>query len=148
MTYENKANITRRCPVPASGFTLIEMLVVLVLIGLLAGLVGPQLFQKVGSSKTNVASAQIELLSSALDTYRLDVGQYPTTEYGLSALRTRPEGLSRWDGPYMSRDIPLDPWDRPYLYKRPGENGPYALYSLGMDGEEGGEGEDQDVGQR
>lgn len=128
------------------GFTLIEMLVVLVLITLLAGLVGPQLFQKVGSSKVKVGGAQIELIASGLDTYRLDVGKYPTTEQGLSALRSKPEAVRNWDGPYLSKSVPNDPWDNSYIYKRPGKAGPYALYSFGGDGEKGGEGEAQDLG--
>jgi general secretion pathway protein G len=128
------------------GFTLIEMLVVLVIITMLATLVGPTLFNKIGSSKTKVAYAQIELIGSALDAYRLDVGTYPTTEQGLAALRKRPEGVKNWDGPYLSKDVPNDPWDNPYHYKRPGKDHPYALYSLGLDGTEGGEGEDQDQG--
>jgi len=128
------------------GFTLIEMLVVLVLIGMLGGLVGPQLFQKVGSSKIKVAQTQIELISSGLDTYRLDVGYYPTTVQGLSALRLKPEGIKNWDGPYLSKDVPSDPWDQPYHYKRPGKAGPYALYSLGLGAEKGGESEEQDLG--
>ena len=131
----------------ARGFTLIEMLVVLVLITLLASLVGPRLFQKVGSSKIKVAGAQIELLSSALDTYRLDVGKYPGTEQGLQALRVKPENVKKnWDGPYLAKDVPLDPWDSPYIYKVPGKNGAYALYSLGLDSEVGGEDENQDIG--
>ena len=129
-----------------TGFTLIEMLVVLVLIALLAGLVGPRLFQKVGSAKVKVAQAQIELLSSALDTYRLDVGSYPTTEQGLTALRVEPEGIKHWDGSYLAKDVPLDPWEIAYIYLRPGKEGPYALNSLGLDAEPGGEDENQDVG--
>lgn len=129
-----------------SGFTLIEMLVVLVLITLLASLVGPKLFQKVGSSRSKVAKVQIDLISSALDTYRLDVGKYPTTAQGLAVLRTKPENSKNWDGPYLSEDIPSDPWDKPYIYKRPGKTGPFALYTFGLNGEEGGEGEDQDLG--
>ncbi len=128
------------------GFTLIEMLVVLVLITLLAGLVGPKLFQKVGSSKTKVAAVQMELIASALDTYRLDVGQYPDTDQGLPALRVMPKNVKNWDGPYLSEDIPNDPWDNPYFYTRPGKTGAYALYTLGLDAAEGGEGEDQDLG--
>ena len=131
----------------ARGFTLIEMLVVLVIITLLATLVGPKLFNKVGSSKVKVAGAQIELLSSALDTYRLDVGNYPTTEQGLQALRAAPAGVKHWDGPYLAKPVPDDPWDHPYHYKRPGKENPYALYTLGRDGKQGGEGEDQDQGQ-
>jgi len=129
------------------GFTLIEMLVVLVIITLLATLVGPKLFSKVGSSQVKVAAAQIELLSSSLDTYRLDVGHYPTTEQGLQALRKAPKGVKSWDGPYLSKKVPLDPWNNAYHYKNPGKENPYALYSLGRDGVKGGEKEDKDQGQ-
>jgi len=129
------------------GFTLIEMLVVLVIITLLATLVGPKLFSKVGSSQVKVAAAQIELLSSSLDTYRLDVGYYPTTEQGLQALRKAPKGVKNWDGPYLSKNVPLDPWGNAYHYKRPGKENPYSLYSLGRDGTKGGEKEDKDQGQ-
>jgi len=128
------------------GFTLIEMLVVLVIITLLATLVGPKLFQKVGSSQVKVAAAQIELLSSALDTYRLDVGHFPTTAQGLAALRKAPSGVRHWDGPYLSKPVPKDPWGYPYHYKVPGTDNPYALYTLGRDGKSGGEKEDQDQG--
>jgi len=128
------------------GFTLIEMLVVLVIITLLATLVGPKLFNKLGSSKVKVAGAQIELLSSALDTYRLDMGDYPPTEQGLEALRHKPDNAALWDGPYLAKSVPLDPWGSPYHYKYAGKNGPYALYSLGKGGVEGGGGENQDIG--
>lgn len=127
------------------GFTLIELLVVLVLISLLAGLVGPRLFNQVGSSKTKVAGAQIELLVSAVNTYRLDTGELPTTAQGLQALMIRPDGVQGWNGPYLAKDVPLDPWNRPYHYElKPGYD--FALYSLGRNGEKGGEGEDEDVG--
>jgi len=129
------------------GFTLIEMLVVLVIITLLATLVGPKLFSKLSSSRVKVAAAQIELLSSGLDTYRLDVGNFPTTEQGLSALRKAPDGVKHWDGPYLSKNVPLDPWGKAYIYKRPGKENAYSLYSLGRDGISGGEGEDKDQGQ-
>ncbi len=129
-----------------NGFTLIEMLVVLLIITLLATLVGPKLFQKVGSSQVKVAAAQIELLSSALDTYRLDVGRFPSTEQGLAALRKAPSGVKHWDGPYLSKPVPNDPWDHPYHYKFPGKDNPYALYTLGRDGKKGGVKEDQDQG--
>jgi len=129
-----------------SGFTLIEMLVVLVIITLLATLVGPKLFSKIGSSQVKVAGAQIELISSALDTYRLDVGRYPSTEQGLAALRKAPSGVKHWDGPYLSKAIPNDPWENPYHYKVPGKENPYALYTLGRDRVEGGESEDLDQG--
>lgn len=127
------------------GFTLIELLVVLVLISLLAGLVGPRLFQKVGSSKTKVAEAQIELLVSALNTYRLDNSDYPTTEQGLGALTQAPEGIVSWDGPYLAKELPNDPWGRTYHYELK-SNGDYALYTLGKDDRKGGEGEDKDIG--
>lgn len=127
------------------GFTLIELLVVLVLISLLAGLVGPSLFNKIGSSKTKVAEAQIELLTSALNTYRLDMGNYPTTEQGLVALMTAPQGQPNWDGPYLAKDLPQDPWDRAYHYELK-DNYDMAIYTLGRDNQKGGEGEDQDVG--
>lgn len=129
-----------------SGFTLMEMLVVLVLMAMLAGLVGPRLFQKVGSSKIKIAQAQIELLTSALDTYRLDVGKYPSTEHGLAALRRKSDGVKNWDGPYLSKNVPLDPWQVAYHYKSPGKEGPFALYTLGLDETDGGVNEDQDVG--
>ena len=129
-----------------NGFSLIEMLVVLVLMAMLAGLVGPRLFQKVGSSKIKIALTQIELLTSALDTYRLDVGKYPSTEQGLAALRKKPDGVKNWDGAYLSKGVPLDPWQVAYHYKTPGKEGPFALYSYGLDEKEGGVDEDQDVG--
>ncbi len=135
-----------KCEQREKGFTLIEMLVVLVIITLLATLVGPKLFNKVGSSKIKVAAAQIELISSGMDTYRLDVGRFPTTEQGLAALRKAPSGVKHWDGPYLSKPVPNDPWDNPYHYKFPGNDNPYALYSLGRDGKKGGEKEDQDQG--
>ncbi len=127
------------------GFTLVEILVVIIIIGLLAALVGPRLFGKVGTAKLSAAKAQIELFGTALDTFRLDVGRYPTTEEGLKALREKPSGVEGWHGPYLPKEIPLDPWRRPYVYKSPGEHEEYDLISLGLDGVEGGEGENQDV---
>lgn len=127
------------------GFTLIEILVVMIIIGLLAALVGPKLFGKVSAAKLKAAKAQIELFGTALDALRLDVGRYPTTEEGLKALREKPSGMESWKGPYLPKEIPLDPWGRGYVYKSPGEHGDYDLVSLGLDGVEGGEGENQDV---
>jgi general secretion pathway protein G len=127
------------------GFTLVEILVVIIIIGLLAALVGPRLFGKVSTAKQKAAKAQIELFGTALDTFRLDVGRYPTTEEGLKALREKPSGVDGWQGPYLQKEIPSDPWGRPYIYKSPGEHGEYDLISYGRDGVEGGEGEDQDI---
>ncbi|NOY65019.1 MAG: type II secretion system major pseudopilin GspG [Nitrospirae bacterium] len=128
-----------------TGFTLIELLVVMVILGLLAALVGPKLFPKLGKSKQHAAKAQIELLGEALDQFRLDTGRYPTTSEGLNALITDP-GVTGWDGPYLKKKkIPLDPWGEPYHYQSPGTHGEYDLFSYGRDKQPGGEGEDRDV---
>lgn len=129
---------------PARGFTLIELLVVVLIIGLLAALVAPRLFARVGKSRQAATQAQIELFGVALDNYRLDVGKYPATEAGLQALQTNP-GVEAWDGPYLKKEIPLDPWGRAYVYKSPGEHGEYDVISYGADGAPGGEGEDADI---
>ena len=129
-----------------SGFTLIEMMVVMVIIGLLMALVGPNLIKQEEKSKVKAARAQIEMLGTSLDTLRLDVGRYPTSQEGLAALRQRPFGVDRWDGPYLKKDVPRDPWDRAYYYRSPGEGGrPYDLLSYGADGGPGGEGNNRDV---
>jgi len=129
-----------------AGFTLIEMMVVMVIIGLLMALVGPRFIRQAEVAKVKAARAQIELLGTALDTFRLDVGRYPSSQEGLAALRQRPFGTDRWDGPYLKKDVPKDPWDRPYYYRSPGENGrPYDLYSLGADGTPGGDGDARDI---
>lgn len=127
------------------GFTLLELLVVMVIIGLLAGIVAPQYFSQLGKSTAKVARAQIESFGQALDQYRLDVGRYPSTEQGLLALRQAPQGSTRWQGPYLKRDVPLDPWGHAYVYRSPGEHGDYDLVSLGSDGQPGGDGESADV---
>ena len=129
----------------SKGFTLLELLVVMVIIGLLAGLVAPRYFAQVGKSQTKVAKAQIDSLEKALDQYRLDVGRYPSTEEGLQALVAAPSGEANWAGPYLRKGIPPDPWGRPYVYAQPGTHGDYDLQSYGKDGREGGTGEDADI---
>ncbi len=126
------------------GFTLIELLVVMVILGMLAALVGPQIFGKVGKGKQSAARTQIEMLGQALDSYRLDVGKYPTTSEGLNALNTSP-GTPGWDGPYLKKGVPNDPWGKPYQYQSPGTHGDYDLFSYGADGAAGGDGENKDV---
>lgn len=129
------------------GFTLIELLVVLVILGLLAGLVGPQVMKYLGGANTKTAKLQIEDFSTALDAFRLDVGRYPATNEGLQALIAPPGGATRWNGPYLRKNIiPKDPWGNDYQYRSPGQHGgAFDLYSLGADNAEGGDGENQDV---
>lgn len=129
----------------ARGFTLLELLVTLVIVGLLAGIVGPNVFKQMGKSEVKAARAQMDGLQKALDQYRLDVGRYPSTEQGLAALWSKPGNEPRWAGPYLSKAVPQDPWGREYLYRSPGEHGEYDLATLGKDGREGGDGENQDV---
>jgi general secretion pathway protein G len=129
----------------ASGFTLLELLVVVAIIGLLAGYVAPRYFGQIGKSEVNAARAQIDALEKALDQYRLDTGRYPSTELGLAALVTRPPNEPKWNGPYLKKAVPLDPWGKPYLYKAPGEKGDYDLVSYGKDGRPGGSGENADI---
>jgi general secretion pathway protein G len=126
------------------GFTLIEILVVMVIITLLASLVAPRLFPKLGKGKQSAAKAQIELLGQGLDQFRLDTSRYPSTQEGLNALITNP-GHEKWDGPYLKKGLPSDPWGKPYIYQCPGTHGEYDLLSYGRDGNAGGEGEDKDV---
>lgn len=132
------------------GFTLLEMLVVLVIIGLIASLVGPRLFSKVDSSKVQTAGVQIKLLRGAVEILRMDVGSYPAADVGLAVLVTPPADpalRSRWKGPYLDEAVPLDPWGQAYVYQVPGEDGrPFSIISLGADGKPGGEGNDADIG--
>ncbi|WKJ88704.1 type II secretion system major pseudopilin GspG [Methylomonas montana] len=128
------------------GFTLLELLVVLGIIAMLAGIVGPQVMKHMGASKTKATKVQIEDLAAALDMYKLDEGRYPTSQQGLAALVERPADAKRWNGPYLRKDkIPQDPWNQDYHYVFPGQHGKFDLYSFGADEKEGGEGEDQDI---
>jgi len=130
----------------AGGFTLLELLVVMVIIGLLASYVGPKYFSQVGKSESRIAAAQCGALEKALDQYRLDTGRYPTSEQGLQALVMKPADEPKWTGPYLSKAVPADPWGKPYLYRCcPGEHGEFDLYTLGKDGSPGGSGADADV---
>lgn len=126
------------------GFTLVELLVVMVIIGLLAALVGPRVFSKVGKGKQAAAKAQVELLGQALDEFRLETGRYPNTQEGLPALMSNP-GIQGWDGPYLKKALPNDPWGRAYQYQSPGAHGDYDLFSFGADGKLGGIREDKDI---
>lgn len=127
------------------GFTLLELLVVMVIIGLLAGYVGPRYFSQIGKSEVKAARAQIDALEKALDQFRLDNGRYPTTEEGLKSLVERPSTAPKWGGPYLKKAVPADPWDRAYIYRAPGEHGEYDLSSLGKDGQPGGTEEAADI---
>jgi general secretion pathway protein G len=131
------------------GFTLIEMIVVIAIIGALATIVAPTVFRNLGDANVTAARSQVEILAMALENYRMDTGSYPSTEQGLGALRTRPEtaALAGWRGPYLRKPVPVDPWRRPYLYVSPGSHNPetFDLYTLGRDGVIGGAGEDADI---
>ncbi len=133
-------------PARQKAFTLLELLVVMVIIGLLAGFVAPRYFGQIGKSEVKVARAQIDALEKALDQYRLDTGRYPSSEEGLVSLVAQPSGATKWAGPYLRKDVPLDPWGRPYVYRFPGEQRDFDVMSYGRDGKPGGNGEDQDIG--
>lgn len=128
------------------GFTLLELLVVLVILGLLAGYVAPKYFSQVGKSEVKTARAQIDALEKALDQYRIDTGRYPNAEQGLAALNAKPADEPRWDGPYLKKAVPADPWGKPYQYRNPGERGEIDLFSFGRDGQPGGDGDGADIG--
>jgi general secretion pathway protein G len=127
------------------GFTLMELLIVLVIIGLLAALVGPTLYQRIKPAKESAARAQIENFATALDSFYIDTGRYPTTQEGLKALRAKPESLEKWNGPYLKKEVPADPWGNLYQFRAPGRSGGYEIISYGTDGREGGEGENADI---
>lgn len=129
----------------ANGFTLLELLVVMVIIGLLVGYVAPNYFGAVGKSEVKAARAQLDALNKALVAYRLDVGAYPASDAGLAALVQKPGGVQQWSGPYLSKAVPLDPWGRAYVYRSPGRNRDFDLLSYGRDGKPGGEGEAADI---
>jgi general secretion pathway protein G len=128
-----------------AGFTLVELIVVVIIIGLLAGLVVPQFIKQEEKATAKAAKAQIELFGTALDTFRLDVGRYPTSQEGMAALMQKPGGVDRWDGPYLRKDLPPDPWGKPYVYKSPGDHGVYDIISYGADGAPGGDGNNRDI---
>jgi len=128
------------------GFTLIEIMVVMAIIAMLAAMVGPRIMGSMSKAEVQAAAAQIERLGTALDTFRLDMGRYPSSQEGLAALMQPPSGASRWDGPYLNKDVPLDPWDNPYQYRSPGGGGrPFDLFSFGADGAPGGDGNNRDI---
>lgn len=132
-------------PGRSAGFTLLELLVVLVILGLLAGYVAPKYFSQVGKSEVKTARAQIDALEKALDQYRIDTGRYPSTEQGLAALNVKPADEARWDGPYLKKTAPNDPWGKPYQYRSPGEHGEIDLFSFGRDGAPGGSADGADI---
>lgn len=145
MTVRNQYIALHRSPRHGRGFTLLELLVVMVIIGLLAGYVGPRYFAQIGKSEIKAARAQIDSLDKALDQFRLDTGHYPSMEQGLAALVARPANEPRWEGPYLKKNVPLDPWGNAYVFKSPGEHNEYDLLSYGKDGQPGGTGEAEDI---
>ena len=136
----------RTASVAQAGFTLLELLVVVAIIGLLAGYVAPRYFSQLGKSEAGVARAQIDALEKSLDQYRLDTGRYPTTEQGLNALVVKPANEPKWNGPYLRKGLPADPWGNAYLYKIPGQRGEFDIVSYGKDGQPGGTGDAADIG--
>jgi general secretion pathway protein G len=142
----NSLNAKRSRPIRHGGFTLMELLVVLAILGLLMSLVGPRVLNQLGGAKTKTAAIQIKDLEQALEMYKLDVGRFPSTSEGLVALVEKPPAAAGWNGPYLKSDVPLDPWNREYQYKYPGERGEIDIFSYGQNGSPGGEGEDADVG--
>ena len=127
------------------GFTFLELLVVITILGIIAAIVAPRFIGRVGPARLKAAKTQIAMFETALDTFKLDTGRYPTTEEGLKSLREKPSGVENWQGPYLPKELPADPWGRPYVYKCPGDHEEYDILSHGLDGVEGGDGENQDV---
>jgi len=146
MTGVSKSKRNKRNKNRQGGFTLMELLVVLAILGLLMSLVGPRVLNQLGGAKTKTAAIQIKDLEQALEMYKLDVGRYPSTSDGLKALNDKPGGATGWNGPYLKSDVPMDPWKREYNYKYPGERGELDIFTYGQNGTPGGEGEDADVG--
>jgi general secretion pathway protein G len=143
--HSRKQTLMEQVSRKVTGFTLLELLVVIVIIGLLAGYVAPRYFSQVGKSEIQVTKAQIDALEKALDQYRLDTRRYPTSEQGLQALVAKPTNEANWNGPYLKKAVPNDPWGRPYIYRNPGQRGDFDLVSYGRDGQPGGAGEDADI---
>ena len=142
----NKNTFTTKKIIGIHGFTLLELLVVIVIIGLLASYVGPKYFAQLGKSEVTLTKAQIEAFEKSLDNFRLDVGRYPSSEEGLAALLVAPSTVpAKWNGPYLKKAVPLDPWGHPYLYHSPGTKGEFDIISMGRDGQLGGTGEDSDI---
>jgi general secretion pathway protein G len=141
MLYEKQSTYRR-----AAGFTLMELLVVLAILGLLMGLVGPQVLNQLGGAKVKTAALQIKDIEQAMEMYKLDVGRFPTTDQGLVALVEKPASSAGWNGPYLKSKVPQDPWKKDYHYKYPGDHGELDIYSYGQNGTPGGDGEDSDVG--
>ena len=146
MTGVSESRRNKRNKNKQGGFTLMELLVVLAILGLLMSLVGPRVLNQLGGAKTKTAAIQIKDLEQALEMYKLDVGRYPSTSDGLKALNDKPGGATGWNGPYLKSDVPMDPWKREYNYKYPGERGELDIFTYGQNGTPGGEGEDADVG--
>lgn len=142
--HRDAESLPRACT-RSGGFTLIELLVVMVIIGLLVGYVAPNYFSAVGKSEVKASKAQLDSLQKSLVAYRLDVGTYPSTELGLQALQVKPANASAWAGPYLSKAVPLDPWGHAYVYRFPGHQGEYDLFSYGSDGKPGGDGDAADI---
>lgn len=140
-----KKSIAHNLRFQKRGFTLLELLVVMVIIGLLASYVGPRYFVQLGKSHQSAAKAQIEAFAKALDSYRLDVGGYPSSEAGLAALVTKTSEGDKWKGPYLQKDVPLDPWGHPYVYRLNSSTGEFSLLSYGKDGQAGGQDENSDI---